>query len=233
MAQMVTLVLLPGLDGTDVFFRPLVAALPGQIAPKVIQFPTAAANDYPDLLRLVQSALSPTPKCYVLGWSFSGPLALMAAVAEPEKVQGVILASSFVRPPRRWYARLAWGAVTPMIHAIRACRRIPVWLTRPSSDRLRQDKTETWKRVSSSNVAARIRALLRIDARDVLRQCKQPVLCLAGGDDGIVPHHNVEDIVAVRPSVRVHMIEGQHFALYTNAQAAANAITAFIDEVEA
>lgn len=226
----VTLVLLPGLDGTDVFFRPLLAALPKWIAPTVVQFPTAGANEYPDLLRLVRSALSRTPECYVLGWSFSGPLALMAANAEPEKIRGVILASSFVRPPRRLYAALRWGAVAPAIHMIRACRRIPVWLSRPSNDRLRQDKTETWKRVQSRMVAARIRALLATDAQDLLRECRQPVLCLAGSDDGVVPRHNVDEIVRLKPSIRVTTIEGQHFALYTNPDEAAEAISAFLLE---
>jgi pimeloyl-[acyl-carrier protein] methyl ester esterase len=230
MSKAATLVLLPGLDGTDVFFRPLLALLPERVSPLVVQFPTAGANEYDDLLRLVRSALLRTPECILLGWSFSGPLALMAAQAEPEKIRGVILASTFVRPPRCVYAALRWGAVTPMIHTIRACRRIPVWLLRPSTDRLRQDKTETWKRVSSSNVAERIRSLLKVDARDLLRNCPHPVLCLSGNDDGIVPHSNVEEIVRIRPDARVRMIEGQHFAIYTNPRAAAEAITEFMDK---
>ena len=77
---------------------------------------------------------------------------------------------------------------------IRACRRIPVWLSRKPNDRLRKDKTETWKRVKASMVAARIRALLQVDARELLKDCPAPVLCLAGRDDGIVPHSNVKEI---------------------------------------
>jgi pimeloyl-[acyl-carrier protein] methyl ester esterase len=100
MSNPITLVLLPGLDGTDVFFRPLLESLPEWITPMVVQFPTAGANEYSDLLRLVRSALAESTSCYVLGWSFSGPLALMLAAAEPAKVRGVILVSSFVRPPR-------------------------------------------------------------------------------------------------------------------------------------
>ena len=226
----ITLVLLPGLDGTDVFFRPLLAALPGWITPMIVQFPTAGANEYPDLLRLAQCALAETTACYVLGWSFSGPLALMLAEAEPAKVRGVILASTFVRPPRPIYARLRWAAVTPTVWMLRFGKRLPVWLSRSSSDRLRRDKTETWKRVKASMVAARIRALLQVDARELLKNCPAPVLCLAGSDDGIVPRHNVEEMVCVRPSAQVHMIEGQHFAIYTNPNAAAGAIETFMAE---
>jgi pimeloyl-[acyl-carrier protein] methyl ester esterase len=222
-----TLVLLPGLDGTDVFFRPLLAALPEWVAPMVVQFPTAGANQYPDLLRLIRCALENTSDCYVLGWSFAGPLALMLAAAEPNKVRGVILASTFVRPPRRIFALLRWAAVTPMVWMVRAGKRLPVWLFRDSAD-----KTETWKRVGTGMIAARIRTLLNVDARALLRDCPRRVLCIAGSHDGIVPHHNVEEIVRLQPSAAVRLIAGNHFAIYTNPTAAAEAITEFMGSKE-
>ena len=88
-----TLVLLPGLDGTEVFFRPLLASLPRWIQPRVVCFPSGGSN-YADLLAIVREALSDYPSFYVLGSSFAGPLALMLAEAEPEKVKGVILANA-------------------------------------------------------------------------------------------------------------------------------------------
>ena len=230
MLNPITLVLLPGLDGTDVFFRPLLAALPGWIFPMVVQFPTVGANEYSDLIRLVRSAMAGTRSYYVLGWSFSGPLALMLAEAEPAKVRGVILASTFVRSPRPIYARLRWAAVTPTVWMLRFGKRLPVWLSRSSSDRLRRDKTETWKRVKASMVAARIRALLQVDAGELLKGCPVPVLCLAGSDDGIVPHDNVEEMVCVRPSAQVRMIEGQPSAIYTNPNEAPDAIMEFMNQ---
>ena len=227
-----TLVLLPGLDGTDVFFRPLLAVLPEWVRPHVVCFPPRGANEYADLLPIVRHAVSEIPSFYVLGSSFAGPLALMLAAAERDKVQGVILSATFVRPPRPMYARLRFAAVTPTIWMVRACRRIPVWLSRGPNDRLRMDKAETWNRVSARMVAARIRALLKVDARDLLRDCPHPVLCIAGSEDGIVPRGNVEEIARVRPSTQVRIIEGRHFAMYTNPEAAVEAITEFMDSRE-
>lgn len=232
MPSPITLVLLPGLDGTDVFFRPLLASLPEWITPHVVQFPQSGANQYSDLLGIVRGAVSQYSSFYLLGSSFSGPLALMLAATAPERVLGVILSTTFVQPPRPIYARLRFAAVAPMIWMIRAGRRIPAWLSREPIDQLRQDKTETWRRVSSSVVATRIRALLDVDARELLQACPHPVLCIAGSDDGVVPRQNVEEIVAVRPSVQVRMIEGRHFAMYTNPTAAVAAITEFIVEKE-
>ncbi|ALA61113.1 alpha/beta fold hydrolase [Nitrospira moscoviensis] len=231
--QPTALVLLPGLDGTDVFFRPLIAALPDWIEPRVVHFPPEGVNDYPALLSLVRAALADIPYCYVLGSSFAGPLALMAACAEPDKIRGVVLSTTFVTAPRPTYTRLKFAAVTPAIWMLRACRRIPVWLSHGPVDQFRLDKAETWKRVSARMVAARIRTLLEVDARDLLRRCPQPVLCLAGTNDGVVPGRNVDEMKRVRPSVEVRMIEGCHFALYKNAGPAGAIIRRFVADVEA
>jgi pimeloyl-[acyl-carrier protein] methyl ester esterase len=94
-----TLVLLPGLDGTEVFFRPLVASLPSWVKPVIVTYPTTGANGYADLLPLVEAAVASIENFYILGWSFSGPLALMLAAKEPRRTQGVILSASFIRPP--------------------------------------------------------------------------------------------------------------------------------------
>jgi pimeloyl-ACP methyl ester carboxylesterase len=224
----VTLVLLPGLDGTEVFFRPLLASLPHWIQPRVVCFPSVNGSNYMELLAIVREALSDCPSFYVLGSSFAGPLALMLAEAETEKVKGVILATTFVSPPRKLYERLRFTAVTPGIWMWRACRRIPLWLQQSRTDQLRLDKSETWRRVSSRVVAARIRTLLQVNARELLRDCPHPILCIAGSEDAVVPRHNVEEILSVRPSVQIRMIEGHHFALYTNPTASGAAIAEFI-----
>src|SRR5262245_38426725 len=83
-----TLVLLPGLDGTDVFLRPLVAALSPAIQPLVVTYPTSGAEDYGDALGIVRRATAGLSEFYVLGLSFSGPLAVMFAAEEPERVKG-------------------------------------------------------------------------------------------------------------------------------------------------
>jgi pimeloyl-ACP methyl ester carboxylesterase len=226
--QSVNLVLLPGLDGTDVFLRPLLASLPQWVQARVVCFPPRIANGYPDLLAIVREAVSDIPTFHVLGSSFSGPLALMLADAEPHRVIGVILATSFVTPPRKSYAWMRFIAIVPTIWVLRVCRRIPVWFSRKPTDRLRLDKAETWRGVSARAVTSRIRMLLKVDARKLLRDCPAPILCLAGRDDGVVPRRNVEEIISVKPSAVVRIITGRHFALYTNATEAAAAITDFI-----
>ncbi len=224
-----TLVLLPGLDGTDIFFQPLLAALPPGVLPLVIPYPQTGAQDYATLLLLVRNAIAELPACHVLGWSFSGPLALMLAAAEPDKVRGVILAASFVRAPNRLAARLRYALVGPVIWSWRAARRLPLWLFKPPTDPWRQAKTQTWKQVSARVLAARLRTVMAVDVRALVRDIPQPVLYLASRQDAVVPPRHVDEIVRLRPSVRVATLPGPHQAMYSHAQAAAQMLTAFID----
>lgn len=223
-----TLVLLPGLDGTEIFLQPLLGALPDGVRPLVVTYPLAGPNRYADLLAVVREAVAGIGEFHVLGWSFSGPLALMLANAEPQRVRSVILSASFVRPPRPELAMLRFALREPAIWLWRAARRLPLWLLRPRSDPFRQAKSETWRRISARVLAKRVREVMKVDAREALRACRQPVLYLAASRDGIVPRRCIDEILSVRPAVKVVTIEGEHFAMYANPQAAARAITAFI-----
>ena len=225
-----TLVLLPGLDGTEIFFRPLLAALPKWIKPLVVTYPMSGANDYSALLEVVQEAVDESEEFYVLGWSFSGPLAVMLAAKLPNKIRGVILCASFIRPP---YKRLSWlrfAIVSPVVHLLRLVRRTPMFLFSDPTHMLRRDKAATLARVPSRILAARARTVLAVDARDCLRKCPCPVLYVAGSRDRVVPHWNAKDVVRELPSTRVVTIDGPHLAIYTNPGDVAHAIVRFMRE---
>lgn len=228
MTKPATLVLLPGLDGTEIFFRPLLAALPSWVKPIVVTYPTDGGNDYVDLLGVVSAAVADVREYWVLGWSFSGPLALMLAAEEPQKTRGIILCASFVRPPRPGLTWFRFAAVGPVIWVLRVARRSPAFVFRFWSREFRRGKAETWARVSAWTLAARIRTILRTDARDLLRGCEKPVLYLAGSKDTVVPRRNAEEIAQGLPSTRIVTIDGPHFVLYTNPQAASDVISDMI-----
>ena len=228
MARTTTLVLLPGLDGTEIFFRPLLAALPEWVKPVVVTYPTSGANQYSDLLAVVQAAVEDSKKFYVLGWSFSGPLALMLAAKEQNKVLGVILCASFIRPPLPLLSWLRFAVTPPVVHLVRLARRTPLLLSHCSTDMFRRDRAATWARVPTRILAARARAILALDVRDYLRQCRRPVLYVAGSRDRVVPNWNAKEMARELPSTKIATIDGSHLALYTNPTAAAQAIVEFM-----
>jgi len=231
--QTTTLVLLPGLDGTEIFFRPLLAALPRWIEPVVVTYPTSGTNYYSDLLAVVQAAVADSEGFYVLGWSFSGPLALMLAAKRQSKVRGVILCASFVRLPLPGLSWLRFAISSPVVHLVRLAHRATMWLSSYSTDKYRYDKSATWTRVPSEILAVRVREILALDARDCLRGMQRPVLYLAGSKDRVVPSWNAEDVVRELPTTKIVTIDGPHLALYTNPCAAVQAIVGFVNDTEA
>ena len=230
MSELSTLLLLPGLDGTEIFFQPLLRALPESVHPVVVTYPTTGERGYGELLELIRRATDGIPEYFVLGWSFSGPLALMLAAAEPERVRGVILTATFVRPPHGWLRWTGFALVGPVVWSWRVLRRLPLWLFRSRSDPLRSAKTQTWSRIPAGVLARRLRMIAGVDARPALRACRAPVLYLASSHDAVVPQYNVDEIRFERPSVQVATIEGRHQAMYTNPRPAALAIVRFMAE---
>ena len=100
-----TLVCLPGMDGSALMFRPLVEAAPPDVEVVTIGYPPGPANTYQQLLPQVQAALPDARPYYLLGWSFSGPMALLVAATRPPLLRGVVLASSFATAPVRYLPR--------------------------------------------------------------------------------------------------------------------------------
>ncbi len=226
-----TLILLPGLDGTEVFFRPLITTLPSWVRPVVVTYPTTGPNRYSDLLPLVEAAVADIEHFYVLGWSFSGPLALTLAAKEPQRTQGVILSASFIRPPLPLLPRVRFAIGTQMVTFIRLARRVPGFVPGRWSAQVKRDKATTLGRVPAEALVARIQAILTVDARETLHACRAPILYVAGSHDRVVPLRNGEEVVREAPTARIVTIAGPHLAMYSNPVAAATAITTFMQEL--
>src|SRR5882757_3669612 len=122
----ITLVLLPGLDGTGQLFRWLVEALPPQIEPLVVSFAPDDYGDYGSLERNI-APLLPLDRPYVLlGESFSGPLALRLAARGDANLVAVVLAASFVAQPLGAISPIAAPLVRPVLFR----RPVPLFLLR-------------------------------------------------------------------------------------------------------
>ncbi len=95
-----TLVILPGMDGTGLFLDPFILALGTGFDVKVVQYPTSPPLGYTELEDFVSAALPREGPFFILGESFSGPLAVALAAKDSSRLNGLILCASFVRNPR-------------------------------------------------------------------------------------------------------------------------------------
>src|SRR5262249_49865501 len=217
------------LDGTEVFFRPLMGRLPATIRPLALNYPDVGPHGYRALLDFVRSQLAEIPHYVILGSSFSGPLAVMLAAAEPRKVRGMILAATFVSSPSAPLAHLHFAVRTPLVAALRVARRLPIWILRPQGDALRIAKQETWSRVSAHALAARARAALSADMSETLNRCGQPLLCVTYHADDVVPPSCADEVRRHCVHARHITLPGGHLAMFSDPGPLAAEIVRFID----
>jgi pimeloyl-ACP methyl ester carboxylesterase len=224
------LVLLPGLDGSGVLFRPLLGHLPSTLRPIVLSYPPDQMLGYDELLPIVLAALPTTSPFVLLGESFAGPLALKVAATRPHGLGAVILCATFIRNPV-WF-RPAWLRYFSRPVAFRffpVAQRCKALLAGYSTSELRALSSEALSQVRPEVLAHRVRTVLEVDVRQELADCPVPILYLRGDRDYVVPRHNMSEIAAARPSVQIARLPAPHMVLQTQPAAAGAAIATFIE----
>jgi pimeloyl-ACP methyl ester carboxylesterase len=225
----VSLVLLPGLDGTGRLFKWLIAALPPCIEPIVISL--SAGAEYAALAKSAVRSLPHDRPFVLLGESFSGPLALRIAADNPPGLVAVILVASFVKHPLAWAAAVAPYIVRFLASSSPfrrfALRRLVFGRHAPTD--LIEQISATIGAVDQSVLADRAKAALTADVTGELIRCPVPLLYLGGARDRLM-HQNVKRLRAVCPGLEYQIVDAPHFVLQGAPVPAAQAITDFISE---
>lgn len=228
---MVTLVLLPGLDGTGLLFSDFVSALGREFESIVVRYPTDQSLSYAELESLVRALLPADRPFVLLGESFSGPIAIAISASRPRGLVGLILCGSFARYPRRLLAKLRM-----LVPVIPVKGRFVSLVGRVANRRgvspaLRSRLREVAAKVSSGVLRARIGEVLRVDVRDKLSEIDVPILYLRASYDGVIRRRASEEIQRLAPRVRVVEFDAPHFLLQASAIQAAEVIGKFARDV--
>ena len=227
-----TLVLLPGLDGTGWLFRPLLEVLPPTLPAMVVAYPPDRELGYEALLKHVLDALPADGPFILLGESFSGPLALMAAARRPAGLAGVVLCASFDRCPHPYVPRWVGSLVRPgLVRILPRPSQIRGLLGRDATSELKVLLRETLAVVAPEAIACRLRAVLAVDATAELARCPVPLLYLRGSRDWVVPFWNARRVRRVLPAAEVCVISSPHMVLQTQPRLAAEALVRFAERV--
>jgi len=222
------LVLLPGMDGTGIMFEPLVRALPPELSPVVVTYPGDAPLSYEELLPYARSFLPAGEPFILLGESFSGPLALRLAAANPSGLAGLILSAAFVDNPIRFFPRACRRLIRPFLFSY-----WPPWfrfralLGGYAAPALFELVVRSHAAVSPAVLAARAREVIGIDAADALAACCVPLLYIAGSQDRVVPRHNLTRIKNIYPNARAVILPAPHLVLQAAPREAAKVIAEF------
>jgi pimeloyl-ACP methyl ester carboxylesterase len=222
------LILLPGMDGTGVFFERFIECLGEDIDPVVVSYPEDEPLGYEDLLPLVTSCFPKEKPFVILGESFSGPLAAMAGAEARKNLRGVIMVASFVRSPMPRSINWLKGLLRVPVVAMRPNPLILLRIFCPGTDPgLRRWFKEKLPRLPAEVIAARARAVLEVNSYQDLRKCGVPVLYLAASRDRVVRRKALDAVWLCRPDVKVKVLDGPHVILQTKPAEAARVIEEF------
>ncbi len=228
---MVTVVYLPGLDGTGLLSRGLVDALHREVEVVVASYPRDLPLDYPGTERIARNFMPQDRPFLLLGESFSGPIALSIAKAPPPGLLGVVLSCSFAANPLPWAV-----GVGPLL-GILPIRWLPLGaldyflLGSHSNAGLRAILAEIRDSVQPAVFEARIRAVLSADMTGELPGLRLPILYLRASEDRLIPRAAGDRVAALAPDVRTVDLPGPHMLLQTAPEAAARVIRGFIEEI--
>jgi pimeloyl-[acyl-carrier protein] methyl ester esterase len=230
--DMVTLILLPGMDGTGLLFADFLTALGPHLKTLVVSFPTNSPLDYAEL-EAVASSFIPRDEPYVLlAESFSGPIGICIASTKPQNLKGLVLCCSFARTPRRFALRLLklLGSTPLKILPDNILGR--TLLGRSSNAQLLNSLRASLAKVSGDALMARIKAMSTVDVSTKLQEIRVPILYLRAKRDSLVLRSSFLHIARMAPHVKLVELDGPHLLLQAVPSEAGPIVRDFLNHME-
>jgi pimeloyl-ACP methyl ester carboxylesterase len=210
----ITLVLLPGMHGTGRLFAPFLRELPDSIKPVVVSYPPDRTLDYQGHLDIVMATLPENVPFVLLGESFSGPLALMAAARRPKGLCGVILCATFATWPLPLAPSLARLIVALGVFRLKSTRLFLRLLHGGNiSDEIKHLFSEALAQMKQGVLDARARTVTEMDCSEELRQCHVPLLSMVSDHDRIITLRCMELMQSIRPDMEIVHFSSPHIIL--------------------
>lgn len=225
---MITLILLPGLDGTGLLLKDFANAFGSEVEVIVVSYPTDTPLDYSELESVARSFLPQDKPFFLLAESFSGPIGISIAASSPPGLLGLILCCSFALNPVPMLAPLR-----PLVGAF-PLSSVPVrmlgffLLGRFSSPELLGALAKSLALVPIPVLLARARAVLAVDVSAALPRIQVPVLYLRAADDRVVPRSSAELVASLVPQTKIVEFDAPHFLLQIFPSTSASEVAEFI-----
>ncbi|MFA5955666.1 alpha/beta fold hydrolase [Hyphomicrobium sp.] len=216
------IVLLPGLDGTGELFDRLAARLEPELDVKIVRYPQDPSLGYAGYAEIVRNEIG-NRSVYLLGESFSGPVAVRVAAQLGQQVQGIILAATFLKNP--WPGALLRRAALVNPRSTPAKIRDAILMGDYGDPELVSKIGEIVQTLSRRVRAARVRAVADVDVRDDFARLACRILVLHGRGDWLVRKSPIQLAVSEKGMARMVVLPGAHMLLQTrSAEAAAEII---------
>jgi len=218
------IVLLPGLDGTGDLFDRVVPHLARDFTVTVVRYPPDPTLGYAGYVELVRNVIGSRP-VYVLGESFSGPVAVLIAAQLGEQVQGIVLAASFVKNP--WPGWLIRRSIRVDPRATPPNIRNAILMGPYGDGELRDEVEKIVQALPRPVRNARLRAVAEVDVEADFMRLKCPILALHGRSDWLVRKSPMQKVIGEKGRARMIVFPAAHMLLQTQAAAVATEIIEF------
>ena len=227
----ITLVLLPGMDGTGKLFAPLLQQLPPHITPEVIRYPTSEKLSYQALTDLAREQVPRKQPYLLLGESFSGPIAIALAASAGVQLKGVILSCTFARNPREFLSK--FGVLVPSlpIHAWSMPLLNQLLMGSFKDPAMSNQLFDAVSQVLPEVMRYRLDEVMRVDETQALKSINKPILYLQGKEDYLVPSSAAQTIMQLAKKAEIIALDAPHLLLQVAAKEAAHYIMQFAEKV--
>ncbi len=219
------IVLLPGLDGTGILFKPLIESLPSDIEPLIISYPNNKKMNYDELVNYVINKITGNEDFILIGESFSGPVAYQIALRHPENLKSVIFVASFLSNPRNIILKLCNFLPMGLLFSL----PIPDFIIRTFlfgkeiNEQLISLFRESLKKVPASILSHRLGEIAKLHNKYL--HCGTRAVYIQATNDKLVPSKSAKVFKDVMDNLSVYEVNGPHFILQANPSACAEIIT--------
>jgi pimeloyl-[acyl-carrier protein] methyl ester esterase len=229
------IVLLPGMDGTGDLFREFVRFLPQSLEVVIVRYPTQDVLSYAMLERLVRAACSGSAPFVLVTESFSTPMALEFAAADPLNLRGLILCAGFATAPVKGWGRFLLPPLASFVFNLPlpafAAKK---WLVGPSApESLVVAVRDAVAAVKPRVLTSRLRAILGCDAREAAARIGVPMLYIRATRDRLVDRSSMDELRRINPQMAVAELDGPHLIVQREPQGIATVVVNFIRGLEA
>ena len=226
-----TLVLLPGLDGTGKLFAPLIPELPRALNVITAAYPPDRFLPYPELVSWLGEFVPKACPFAILGESYGSAVAVKFAATNPSNLIGVILCAGFISNPVRKWGLLPKLLARPLFFQFRPPDFLREYFILGSGapESLKLALRRSVRSVNTEVFAKRARAAIDCDARQEIRQVRVPMLYLQASEDRLVGEECLEEIKRFHPETIAISIRAPHLLLQREPRLAARAIIQFLN----
>lgn len=228
-APVITLILLPGMDGTGDLFVPFIQALNPNIQTIVVSYPNSVIMSYEELSVLVSEFIPIDRPYMLLAESFSGPIAISLAANASYQLKGLILSSTFAKNPRPKLSKLSFLLPTLPINKTSFLLLHKLLMAGFSNKNISQCLFDAVSMVSPKTMRARLDAVIHVDKSSALASINVPILYLQGRYDYLVPAAAAQFIFKAAKNVALVELEAPHLLLQIAPKQAAEKVQAFIE----